>query len=96
VRAGKEQSDEPASTLNNKLARASGREQSFEEASKTSQSSRRLTKTATHPCRQTNPSVRAGKEQSDEPASTQNNKLDRDSGREKSFEEASPHLSQKH
>jgi hypothetical protein len=70
VRAGAEQRDAPASTQNLKLARASGREQSFEEASITSRSSRRLTEPATHPFPQSKPSVRAGKEQSDEPAST--------------------------
>jgi hypothetical protein len=92
VRAGKEQSDAPASHLNLKLDRVSGREQSFKEASRTSRSIRRLTETATHPFSQSNPSVRAGKERSDAPASTQNNQLARASGREQSFEEASPLL----
>jgi hypothetical protein len=89
VRAGKARSHEPASTQNNQLACASGREESFEEASKTLQPVPPLAEPATHPSLQNKPSVRAGKERSDEPASTQNLKLARASGREKSFEEAS-------
>jgi hypothetical protein len=42
VRAGKERSDAPASTQNNQLARASGLEESFEEASKTPPATRLL------------------------------------------------------
>jgi hypothetical protein len=83
------------------LARDIGRERSLEEASPLNYR-RPLTQATTFPAsqkysvragkEQSNPSVRAGKERSDAPASTQNNQLARASGREQSFEEASPLL----
>jgi hypothetical protein len=82
-------STHPRALKTNKLARASGREQSFKEASPLSTTRSPHPSRHPHPCSALKHSVRAGKEQSDEPASTQNNKLDRASGREQSFKEAS-------